>query len=104
MATTYFASKQTEITVPDGLCERATELFKTLADHLDSEGRLSAGDFIGLGQLVQLTVDIADLQEIVRRDGLSQTTETNQTARRIEVSTLNQHRVHLVKLLAHYSG
>lgn len=102
MATTYVASKQTEITIPGGLCERATALFKTLADHLDSEGRLSAGDFIGLGQLAQLTVDVADLQEIIRRDGLSQTTETNQTARRIEVSTLNQHRVHLVKLLAHY--
>ncbi len=102
MATTYVASKQTEITIPDGLCERATELFKTLADQLDTEGRLNAGDSIGLGQLAQLTVDIAELQEIIRRDGLSQTTETNQAARRIAVSTLNQHRVHLIKLLAHH--
>lgn len=102
MATTYVASKQTEITISDGLCERAAEPFQTLADHLDAESRLSAGDFIGLGQLAQLTVDVAELQEIIRRDGLSQTTETKQTARRIEVSTLNQHRVHLVKLLAHY--
>ncbi len=37
----------------------------------------------------------------IRREGLSRTTPKNQTARRIEVSTLNQHRVHLCKLLAH---
>ncbi len=33
--------------------------------------------------------------------GLSQTTETDQTARGIEVSALDQHCVHLIKLLAH---
>ena len=91
-----------KITIPCGLCENAEALFRELANILDGERRLFAGDFIALGQVAQLQVDIAALQESIRRDGLTRTTEGNQTARRIEVSTLNQYRGHLTKLLAQF--
>jgi len=90
------------ILIPPGLCEDGQELFRILADQIDTDGRLRGDDFMALGQLAQLQIDIANLQADIRVNGLTEDTDRNQCQRRIEVSTLNQMRGHFRSLLAQF--
>jgi len=90
------------ILIPPGLCEDGQELFRILADQIDADGRLRGDDFMALGQLAQLQIDIANLQADIRVNGLTEDTDRNQCQRRIEVSTLNQMRGHFRSLLAQF--
>jgi len=90
------------ILIPPGLCEDGQELFRILADQIDADGRLRGDDFMALGQLAQLQIDIANLQADLRVNGLTEDTDRNQCQRRIEVSTLNQMRGHFRSLLAQF--
>jgi hypothetical protein len=69
---------------------------------LDKDGRLRADDFMALGQPCLLQIDIANLQETLRKTGLTQLTGRGQTQTRVEVSTLNQARTHFRSLLAQF--
>ena len=88
------------ILIPPGLCEDGQELFRILAEQIDADGRLRGDDWLALGQLAQLQIDIANLQADIRVNGLTEDTDRNQCQRRIEVSTLNQMRGHFRSLLA----
>ncbi len=90
------------ILIPPGLCEDGQELFRILADQIDTDGRLRGDDFMALGQLALLQIDIANLQADIRVNGLTEDTDRNQCQRRIEVSTLNQMRGHFRSLLAQF--
>jgi len=90
------------ILIPPGLCEDGQELFRILAEQIDADGRLRGDDFMALGQLAQLQIDIANLQADIRVNGLTEDTDRNQCQRRIEVSTLNQMRGHFRSLLAQF--
>ena len=90
------------ILIPPGLCEDGQELFRILADQINADGRLRGDDFMALGQLAQLQIDIANLQADLRVNGLTEDTDRNQCQRRIEVSTLNQMRGHFRSLLAQF--
>ena len=90
------------ILIPPGLCEDGQELFRILADQIDADGRLRGDDWLALGQLAQLQIDIANLQADIRVNGLTEDTDRNQCQRRIEVSTLNQMRGHFRSLLAQF--
>ena len=90
------------ILIPPGLCEDGQQLFRILADQIDADGRLRGDDFMALGQLAQLQIDIANLQADIRVNGLTEDTDRNQCQRRIEVSTLNQMRGHFRSLLAQF--
>jgi hypothetical protein len=48
------------------------------AEILDKDGRLRADGFMALGQLCQLQIDIANLQETLRKTGLTQLTGRGQ--------------------------
>jgi P27 family predicted phage terminase small subunit len=90
------------ILIPPGLCEDGQELFRILAEQIDADGRLRGDDWLALGQLAQLQIDIANLQADIRVNGLTEDTDRNQCQRRIEVSTLNQMRGHFRSLLAQF--
>ena len=90
------------ILIPPGLCEDGQQLFRILADQINADGRLRGDDFMALGQLAQLQIDIANLQADIRVNGLTEDTDRNQCQRRIEVSTLNQMRGHFRSLLAQF--
>ena len=90
------------ILIPPGLCEDGQTLFRILAEQIDADGRLRGDDFMALGQLAQLQIDIANLQADIRVNGLTEDTDRNQCQRRIEVSTLNQMRGHFRSLLAQF--
>ncbi len=90
------------ILIPPGLCEDGQELFRILAEQIDAAGRLRGDDWLALGQLAQLQIDIANLQADIRVNGLTEDTDRNQCQRRIEVSTLNQMRGHFRSLLAQF--
>ena len=90
------------ILIPPGLCEDGQELFRILAEQIDADGRLRGDDFMALGQLAQLQIDIANLQADIRVNGLTEDTDRKQCQRRIEVSTLNQMRGHFRSLLAQF--
>ena len=90
------------ILIPPGLCEDGQELFRILAEQIDADGRLRGDDFMALGQLAQLQIDIANLPAAIRVTGLPEDTDRNQCQRRIEVSTLNQMRGHFRSLLAQF--
>ena len=92
----------TTLLVPPGLCDRGEAMFLFLAEMLDKDRRLRGGDFMALGQLCQLQIDIANLQDSLRRTGLTEETDKGQTQRRVEVSTLNQMRGHFRSLLAQF--
>lgn len=77
-------------------------LFMLTAEILDKDGRLRVDGFMTLGQLCQLQIDIANLQETLRKTGLTQLTDRGQTQTRVEVSTLNQARTHFRSLLAQF--
>ena len=90
------------ILIPPGLCEDGQELLRILAEQIDADGRRRGDDFMALGQLAQLQIDIANLQADIRVNGLTEDTDRNQCQRRIEVSTLNQMRGHFRSLLAQF--
>ena len=90
------------ILIPPGLCEDGQTLFRILAEQIDADGRLRGDDWLALGQLAQLQIDIANLQADIRVNGLTEDTDRNQCQRRIEVSTLNQMRGHFRSLLAQF--
>ena len=90
------------ILIPPGLCEDGQTLFRILAEQIDADGRLRGDDWLALGQLDQLQIDIANLQADIRVNGLTEDTDRNQCQRRIEVSTLNQMRGHFRSLLAQF--
>ena len=90
------------ILIPPGLCEDGQELFRILAEKIVADGRLRGDDWLALGQLAQLQIDIANLQADIRVNGLTEDTDRNQCQRRIEVSTLNQMRGHFRSLLAQF--
>ena len=90
------------ILIPPGLCEDGQQLFRILAEQIDADGRLRGDDFMALGQLAQLQIDIANLQADIRVNGLTEDTDRNQCQRWIEVSTLNQMRGHFRSLLAQF--
>ena len=90
------------ILIPPGLCEDGQERYRILADQINADGRLRGDDFMALGQLAQLQIDIANLQADIRVNGLTEDTDRNQCQRRIEVSTLNQMRGHFRSLLAQF--
>jgi len=90
------------ILIPPGLCEDGQTLFRILAEQFDAAGRLRGDDWLALGQLAQLQIDIANLQADIRVNGLTEDTDRNQCQRRIEVSTLNQMRGHFRSLLAQF--
>ena len=75
---------------------------RNLAEQIDADGRLRGDDWLALGQLAQLQIDIANLQADIRVNGLTEDTDRNQCQRRIEVSTLNQMRGHFRSLLAQF--
>ncbi|MFP6763818.1 MAG: hypothetical protein VB858_09370, partial [Planctomycetaceae bacterium] len=74
------------ILIPPGLCEDGQERYRILADQINADGRLRGDDFMALGQLAQLQIDIANLQADIRVNGLTEDTDRNQCQRRIEVS------------------
>ena len=90
------------ILIPPGLCEDGQTLFRILAEQIDADGRLRGDDWLALGRLAQLQIDIANLQADIRVNGLTEDTDRNQCQRRIEVSTLNQMRGHFRSLLAQF--
>ena len=90
------------ILIPPGLCEDGQTLFRILAEQIDADGRLRGDDFMALGQLAQLQIDIANLQADIRVNGLTEDTDRNQCQRRTDVSTLNQMRGHFRSLLAQF--
>ena len=90
------------ILIPPGLCEDGQTLFRILAEQIDADGRLRGDDFMALGQLAQLQIDIANLQADIRVNGLTEDTDRNQCQRRIDVSRLYLMRGHFRSLLAQF--